>query len=148
MIGNMTFRIVLDTNVVVAGLRSAGGASHRLLREIAGERFDLLISVPLLFEYESVLNRPDVLSQTGLKRAEISEVLSFWAAKCTPVKFHYLWRPMLRDSSDEMVLETAVNGGADFLVTFNLRDFAVATNLFNLEVVTPAEFLHYLKVKR
>lgn len=143
----MTYRVVLDTNVIVAGLRSSSGASHQLLRAIPNRQFECLLSVPLFFEYESVLHRQDTLAQTGLAEKDILVLLDVWAAVCKPVKFHYLWRPMLRDPSDEMVLETAVNGAADFLVTFNLRDFSLPANLFDFEVVTPAQFLGCLEKK-
>ncbi len=144
----MIQKIVLDTNVVVEGLRSRGGASHKILRWIATGRFDLLMSVPLFFEYQAVLSRPEQLREMApLKRPDVDLMLGYWAQHCLPVKFHYLWRPQLKDPGDEMVLETAVNGACDYLVTFNLRDFAMAGRLFDLKVVAPAELLELLKGK-
>jgi putative PIN family toxin of toxin-antitoxin system len=141
----MSYRIVIDTNILVAGLKSSSGASHRLLQRVGAESFELLISVPLFFEYEAVLSRPELFeAAVTLQPEHLTAVLDYWALVCQPVKLHYLWRPMLADPADDMVLETAVNGGADFLVTFNLRDFAQAGNLFELQVITPGEFLEIL----
>lgn len=141
----MTIRAVIDTNVLVAGLKSASGASHRLLRQVGAERFETLVSVPLFFENEAVLARKEIWAGAlGSKEGDFGGVLDYWALVCQPVKLHFLWRPMLSDPADDMVLETAVNSGANYLVTFNLRDFLQAGNLFELEVVTPAEFLAIL----
>ena len=142
----MTIRAVIDTNVLVAGLKSSTGASHRLLREVGAEQLQPLVSVPLFFEYEAVLTRSELKLECpeGQQRFSLNDFLDFWALVCQPVKLHFLWRPLLSDPADDMVLETAVNGGADYLVTFNLRDFVQAGNLFELDVLTPAEFLSIL----
>lgn len=58
-------------------------------------------------------------------------------AMAEPVKIHFLWRPQLRDPGDEMVLETAVNGRADGLVTFNARDFGTVPEQFGIAVMIP-----------
>lgn len=134
-------RIVLDTNVFVAGLQSRNGASNRILRSIPERRFLLLASVPLFLEYESVLKRPERLAHHGFTSEQLDAFLDVWAAYCAPVTLHYLWRPQLRDAQDEMVLETAVNGGADALVTFNVQDFRAAAPKFGLTILTPAEWL-------
>lgn len=142
----MKIRAVIDTNVLVAGVKSSTGASHRLLREVGAEQLQPLVSVPLFFEYEAVLTRSELTLECrlGKEKFSLNDFVDYWALVCQPVKLHFLWRPFLSDSADDMVLETAVNGGADYLVTFNLRDFAQAGNLFELDVVTPAEFLSIL----
>ena len=73
----------------------------------------------------------------GLTQEQASVFLSGLAALITPVKMHYSWRPSLRDPNDEMVLETAVNGRADMIVTFNLRDYGRVPDRFNIEVLRP-----------
>lgn len=134
-------RIVLDTNVIVAGLQSRNGASNRLLRMVPEHRFALLLSVPLFLEYEAVLKRPERQAEHGLSNERIDTLLAVWARFGVPVNLHYLWRPQLRDAGDEMVLETAVNGRADGLVTFNVQDFKPAASRFGIELLTPAQWL-------
>jgi putative PIN family toxin of toxin-antitoxin system len=138
-------KIVLDTNVIVAGLLGQQGASHQLLKLIPSWQFVNVISVPLFLEYESVLKRSHLIEQHGLTSSEIDVLLGVWANYCQPVRLHYLWRPQLRDPQDEMVLETAVNGMARGIVTFNVKDFSPAIDRFNLKLYTPPQFLNLLR---
>ena len=141
-------RAVLDTNVLVAAARSSLGASFALLQALRARRFVALISVPLMLEYEAVLLRPEHLaSASGSSSRTTESVVKFLDAFCllaTPVHLHYLWRPQTRDPADEMVLETALNGGAHVLVTLNERDFAIAAANFKLKLQKPGEFLRSL----
>jgi predicted nucleic acid-binding protein len=105
----------------------------------------LLVSVPLVIEYEAVLTRPDHLSAAGLTVADIGAVLDAVVLVAQPVKFDFLWRPAVRDPNDDMVLETAVNGQADCLVTFNRRDFGDAVARFGIIVCAPGEALALLE---
>lgn len=139
-------RVVLDTNVVVAGLRSDLGASRRLLERALDRRYLLLLSVPLLVEYEAVLTRPEQRRASRLTVREIGIVLDALAAVGKAVRLSFLWRPTLPDAADDMVLETAVNGRAELLVTFDLRHFATAER-FEIAVVSPAEALHRLETE-
>jgi putative PIN family toxin of toxin-antitoxin system len=119
--------MVLDTTVVVAGLRSATGASRQLLLAALAKRFELLLSVPLFIEYEAVLTRAEHLKAAGVKAAEVRELLDALASVAEPVVPNFRWRPMLRDPNDDMVFEAAFNGAADLLVTFNKTDFQQVT---------------------
>src|ERR1700687_4511009 len=101
-------RLVLDTDVVVAAMRSDRGASRQLLLAALDRRITLLASVPLMLEYEAVLTRPEHLKAIGLGAEEVNVVLDAWAAVIEPVRLRFLWRPRLRDPADEMVLATAV----------------------------------------
>jgi putative PIN family toxin of toxin-antitoxin system len=130
---------VLDTNVIVAALRSDRGASRRLLVLTLEGSLELLASVPLMIEYEAVLTRPEHLEAIGLDVGEVNEILDAVALVCTPVQLRFLWRPRLKDPADEMVLETAVNGGADCLVTFDARHLAEAARDFGIRVMRPSE---------
>lgn len=145
IIGNMSvYRVVLDTNVLVAAARSRLGASHALLRAVRDDRFRLLASVPLFLEYEAVLKRPEHLAEGRRSAAMVDTFLDTLSLHADPVHLFYLWRPQLRDPADEMVLETALNGRADALVTFNVADFAAASR-FGLPVWTPQVLLTKLE---
>jgi putative PIN family toxin of toxin-antitoxin system len=132
-------RYALDTNVLVAALRSEKGASRRLLLSALNGEIVTLASVPLMIEYEAVLTRPQQLSATGLSVGETNAVLDAVAAIVEPIRLRFLWRPQLKDPADEMVLETAVNGRADRLVTFNLRHLKAASEEFGIRALTPPE---------
>ena len=134
-------RYVVDTSVVVAGLRSPSGASAALLDRALSERFTLLLSVALALEYEAICRDPAHRIVSGLSEEEVSTVVSALCAVCEPVHARYLWRPQLRDAADEMVFETAVNGRADALVTFNRRDFGDAPARFGIALQSPQEAL-------
>ena len=135
-------RLVLDTNVLVAASRSREGASFALLKALRAQRFVALVSVPLLLEYESVLCRPEQLQASGRTAEHTQAFLDAFCLYAEAVTLHFLWRPQLRDPADEMVLETALNGQADALITLNVRDFAAATAL-GLPVHTPGAVLHH-----
>ena len=138
-------RVVLDTCVMTSGLMSRQGASYQLLSILPKKSFVFLLSVPLFFEYEAVLKRDNILQGHGLSFSEIDILLHMWAKLCEPVLFHYLWRPQLKDPDDEMVLETAVNGQADAIVTFNRNDFHPHTEAFGVQLLTPGTFLKMIR---
>lgn len=135
----MKLRIVIDTNVLVTALCNQNGASHLLIRWVLADKIALLASPALWLEYEAVVKRPHIRLRHGISLENIDIVLDTLAAHVEPVHLNYLWRPQLRDQNDEMVLETALNAGADALVTFNTKDFAAAAERFALKLVTPAE---------
>jgi len=137
-------RLVLDTDVVIAALRSPRGASAEILRLAIAGRVRLLLSVPLALEYEAVLTRKDHLDATGLSRMRALAVIDDIVAVSEEVHCHYRWRPQLRDAADEMVLETAINGHAESVVSFNRRDFGDAPARFGVRLCTPSDFLRSL----
>lgn len=139
-------RVVVDTSVVTAGLRSRTGAGNAVLRLVAERRLVMLATPPLFLEYEDVLKRPEHRLAHGLTLAQIEDLLAEIAALIEPVEVHFQWRPQVRDPSDEMVLEAAINGRADALVTYNVRDFKRAGERFRIPVIRPADLLR--KVNR
>ena len=136
-------RLVLDTNVLVAASRSRNGASFAILQQLRCRHFVALMSVPLMLEYEAVLKRSEQLQASQRSEAMTDAFLDALVLFAEPVHLFFLWRPQLRDAADEMVLETALNGRADALITLNVKDFGPARN-FHLPVWTPAECLQRL----
>lgn len=141
-------RLVLDTATLVAAIRSHRGASNRLLAAGLERRLTLLVSTPLLVEYEAVLTRSEHLEAAGLTADEINVLLDAVTATAEPVRLAFLWRPALRDPDDDMVLETAVNGRAHAIVTFNRRDFVSTAERFGVEVWSPGVALQRLEAGR
>ena len=131
-------RVVLDTNVFVSALRSNKGASYRVLKLLGGSDVEFCLSVALALEYESVMKRP--ASGSRLSAAEKDDILDYFCTRCIRQEIYFLWRPTLKDSSDDMVLEVAVASRAEAIVTYNKRDFEGAVR-FGLKVFTPKEFL-------
>lgn len=130
-------RLVLDTDVVIAGMRSPSGASAAILSAAREGHVELLLSVPLALEYEAICGLAEHRLASGLTEPQVSVFVTAIVAMARPVPIYFLWRPQLRDPNDEMVLEAAVNGRADALVTFNARDFGDAPARFGVELLLP-----------
>ncbi len=130
-------RVVIDTDVMVAGLASATGASRRLLLAVLDGDVRMLVSTSLLVEYEAVLTRPAILSMAGVLAEEVVAVLDELAGLCIPVAFDYRWRPQARDPNDDLVLETAINGGAELVASFNVADMRAGARRFGIVVERP-----------
>lgn len=134
----MKYKVVLDTNVLITASLSRNGASFRLLSIIDDERIELVLSTPLLKEYEDVLSR----EKFALEDNDIKDILDYLCLISSHHQIYYLWRPILKDIKDDMVLELAVKANA-IIVTHNKKDFAEAGK-FNLPVMTASEFLNLL----
>jgi putative PIN family toxin of toxin-antitoxin system len=128
-------RVVLDTNVLISAFRSRRGPAFALVSRIGSGSFEISISVPLVFEYEEVLHRA-----TSLEDLEVLSVLRFLCSVAHRQKIFYLWRPLLPDPKDDMVLELAVASRSRFIVTYNQRDFLPADR-FGIESLKPEELL-------
>ena len=137
-------RLVVDTNVVVAGFRSVSGASNRLLRHANVGSVKLLCSTALFLEYEAVLSRPSIRRATGHTLEDVQGVMNAIAAIAEPVDVPLKTRPTLHHADDEMVLEVALDGEADFIVTHNARDFEPARAL-GIAVATPGVIVRSLR---
>lgn len=133
--------IVLDTNVLVSALKSSQGASFRLLSMVEHGSFTLHLSTTLVTEYEAVLKRDNI----SLTTEEIDDIIDFICSRAVLNKIFYLWRPVLKDPSDDFILELAVKANA-VIVTWNEADFKNAAKL-GVEVMTPRAFLASLEVK-
>lgn len=138
-------RVVLDTDVVVAGSRSDRGASFQWLLAALERRVTLLLSVPLCLEYEAVLRRRDHLQAVAASVSDVGRFLDALVAVAEPVDIKFLWRPDLRDPDDAKVLEAAINGRADWLLTFNVADLAMAAR-FGINVGRPGVALRLTRL--
>ena len=138
-------RCVLDTNVVVAGMRSPSGASAALLLAARRGAITMLANVALALEYEATCRRAEHGVASGLKPAQVTIFIDAVIAMVEPVESHFLWRPQLRDPADELVLEAAVNGRAAAIVTFNEQDFGAVPMQFGVEVLSPPDVLRRIK---
>ena len=138
-------RWVLDTDVVVAAMRSPAGASAALLLATLERRLTLLANVAMVLEYEAVCGLEQHRLAAGLSMADVQRFVDGVASLVEPVSSHFIWRPQLRDPGDEMVLEAAVNGMADAIVSFNHRDFANVPQRFGIRLLWPREALKELE---
>ncbi len=132
------YQVVIDTNVLVAALLSSRGASHRVLRLVGDTRWQINLSVPLVLEYEQTLKR--VCTGGDLNSDDVDSVIDYLCANANLRPIFFLWRPLLPDPKDDFVLELAVESRADFLLTFNTKDF-VGAERFSVRVIPPREFL-------
>ena len=130
--------VVFDTNVIISALKSATGASFRLIRLVRAGVLRPAVTAPLMFEYDDVASRPGLLPH--LSPVEITAFLDWFVSVSSQHKVHFLWRPLLRDPKDDLVLEAAVVANADHLVTHNLSDFDRASSL-GVDVITPSQLL-------
>ncbi len=135
------YTVVLDTNVLVSGLRSRRGASYKLLTLLGNGRFGIAVSVPLVIEYEKALLDPR--TKVPLSRADVGKFIDYICTIADKRKIYYLWRPCLPDPSDDMLLELAVAGRCDFVVTYNIRDFR-GVERFGIRILKPGQFLNLL----
>lgn len=138
-----TPQIVIDTNVLVAGLRSRRGSAFRLLTLVGTGRFAIHLSVPLVLEYEDVLLRE--LPYLQVTKETVEDLIDFHCSVATCHPIFFLWRPFLRDPKDDMILELAVKAGCDLIVTYNTRDFADVEQ-FGLRTIEPGVFLQHIGV--
>jgi putative PIN family toxin of toxin-antitoxin system len=138
----MALRVVLDTSVLVAALRSRRGASFRLIELLRAGAFEIALSVPLVVEYEAVLMKH--AASLGLRRSGVTTIVDYLCAVGKRQPIHFLWRPLLRDPDDEFVLEVAVAAGCQHIVTHNVRDFVGAERL-GVSILRPSQFLRQVE---
>ncbi len=134
-------QIVIDTNVIITGLRSRRGSAFQLLMLIGTGEFDIHLSVPLVLEYTEILLRES--PNLYLSREEVDDLIDFYCAVGVQHEIFFLWRPFLRDPKDEMVLELAVKAECQSIITYNTRDFA-GVEQFGLSLLEPSEFLRLI----
>jgi len=134
--------IVLDTNVIVAALRSKKGASYKLVSLVGTHTFEIHDSVALILEYEDVLQRHR--AELGLSQEDVSTLIDSLVSMAHHHQIYFLWRPFLSDVNDELILELAVSANCEYIVTHNISDFR-GTEKFGVKAITPKEFLQIIR---
>jgi len=135
-------RVVLDTSVLVAGVRSRRGASFEVLSRLGNSTFGVAVSVSLVLEYEATLLRH--VAESALDEDDVRDLIDYVCDVAIRQKIFFLWRPFLRDPGDDLVLELAVAAQCEAIVTHNVRDFRGIEQL-GVRVLTPGEFLQELR---
>jgi putative PIN family toxin of toxin-antitoxin system len=135
-------RVILDTNVLYAGLYSSEGASYQILRAIERGQIQIILSTTLLFEYEDILNRKK--PELGLSEKQIEAILDNLCRLSDHQKIYYLWRPFLKDPNDDHILELAVASQTEIIVTHNTKDFN-GIDTFGIRAITPKQLLKEIK---
>ncbi len=137
--------MILDTDVIIAAIRSTKGASAEIIRRVLRGEMHIELTVAMALEYEAVAMREEHLKAGELTASEAANLIDTLAALAEPVDIHFRWRPQLRDADDEMVFEAAINAQDRTIVTFNIRDFAMAADRFDVTLATPRQILEKLK---
>ena len=133
--------VVIDTNVIIAALRSKKGASNKLLSLVGTSKFEIHDSVALILEYEDVIQRQR--TELGLSQDEVSIFIDSLCSMAQHHKIYFLWRPSLPDVNDELVLELAVSANCEYILTYNIKDFK-GIEKFGIKAITPKEFLQII----
>ena len=134
--------IIMDTNVLFAGLYSSLGASFQILRLLDAKKIKPVISTPLLFEYEDVLKREQTILELSHRQVDI--ILDNICALSDFQKIYFLWRPHLKDPKADHILEVAVASKTKTIVTYNLKDFK-RVEKFGIQAITPGNYLEVIK---
>lgn len=136
-------RVVFDTSVLVAAMRSRQGASFALVDSIPATGFQLCLSVGLYVEWQSVLTRDENLAPNRTAEDAL-RFLRYLASQAHLQEVHFLWRPFLPDPDDDMVLELAFAAGCHYIVTHNVKDFHGSEEL-GITAITPRDFLNLIR---
>jgi len=134
----VSISIIIDTCVFISALRSNRGASFKVLSLIDSGKFEFYLSVALVLEYEAVAKRNS--QKLGITDSDIEELVDYLCAVGKSRQVHFLWRPSLKDPSDDFILELAVESECNYIITHNIRDFA-ETEQFQVKAITPQKFL-------
>jgi putative PIN family toxin of toxin-antitoxin system len=137
------YQIVIDTNVILAGLKSNKGASYLLLKQLNSNDFKLNISTTLILEYEYVLKRES--QNLGLTLEDIDDIINGICYLANQHKIYYLWRPLSKDPNDDFIIDLAIKSQVDFIISYNKKDLKTIAK-FNISLLTPKQFLQLLGV--
>ena len=135
------YQIVIDTDVILAGLRSNKGASYQLLTILNDRRFQINVSATLVFEYEEILKREQ--QQISLNNEDIDNIINGICHLANHHEIFYMWRPLAKDEDDDFLIDLALKCQASFIISYNQRDLNPVEK-FGISVVTPKQFLQIL----
>jgi len=133
--------IVIDTNVWISALISKEGTSREIIRRALQEKFVPQISTTLFLEYEAVMQRKKIQKLCSLSPSEQEELFHAFLSSCTWNEMFYLWRPNLQDKDDDFLIELAVASNSKIIITSNVKDIAQGELHFDVEALTPKQFL-------
>lgn len=136
-------RVVFDTSVLVAAVRSRQGASFALVSSIPTTDFQLCLSIGLYLEWQAVLTRKEHLL-LGRTEEDALGFLRYLASQAHLQEIHFLWRPLLPDADDDMLLELAFAAACTYIVTHNVKDFRASEQL-GITAITPRDFLKLVR---
>jgi putative PIN family toxin of toxin-antitoxin system len=137
----MKTKIIIDSNVILSGLKSKNVYSYKLLQLIPENKFDTAISVPLILEYESILTKYQKV--LGLTKIDIDNFINYICSDSEHTKIYYLWRPFLKDPYDDHLLEVAVASESKYIITFNIKDF-IKIEQFGIKALKPKDFIRII----
>ena len=138
----MNTRVIIDTNVFVSALLSQESSPSLVLRLCLTKTIKPIIGTTLYTEYCDVCNRDKIFKNAALNKDERNELFDAFINTCDWVSVYYLWRPNLKDESDNHLLELATASQAKYIVTGNIKDFQNGNLLFpDIKIVTPREFI-------
>lgn len=142
----MTPSLILDTSVLISGLRSSLGGSFALLELVGSGRFTIGLTAALVLEYEATCMKS--LPALNLTADDLKELMDYFCqvGKLAAIRFQV--RPSVADPDDELVLEAAIAAGCEWIVTHNIRDMAAGAARYGIEVITPGEALRRLGVEQ
>ena len=135
------YQIVIDTNVILAGLKSKKGASYKLLTILNDQRFQINISTTLVFEYEEILKREQ--QKIGLNNEDIDNFINGICYLANHHQLFYIWRPLAKDKDDDFLIDLALKCQAQFIVSYNQKDLQPVEK-FGISILTPKQFLQLL----
>ena len=138
-------KVVLGTAALVSAIRSGKGAAAEIIRLVALSKLTLLLDLKLVSEYREVALRPQHIAASGKRPEDIEAIITMLEAIASPVLVVVKHRPLSQDRNDDMVLDVAINGFADVVITNNIKDFSLAAQQFGIPVMTPRDFLNALK---
>ena len=142
----MSIKVVVDTNVLIAGLIGGKGPNREVLRRCLEGELQPYVGNTLYMEYQDLLNREHIQELCKQTSVTLMEFLDGFAQVCTPVDARYLWRPNLTDEADNHVVELAIAAGAAYIITNNVNDFArPELKRLGYEVITPEQILRLLR---
>jgi putative PIN family toxin of toxin-antitoxin system len=138
---HLEVKVVLDTAAFISAIRSSTGAAAEIVRLAAVGKLTLLMDYKLVCEYREVVHRPQHIAASGRRSEDAEDLIEMLEAIAAPVMVRIMHRPLYQDGNDDMVLDVAINGQADAVVTNNIKDFRAAAEQFGIQVLTPREFL-------